>query len=181
MLARISKVTLAVVIVIGLMGCEVIEPEISTLETSFLVEFTPTIIHIYDGRQISLGMHRDEIEEILILQHVAEYGVRHWYESLFIGYSNNKVTSILVAPANTNWLMAGISIGDNIQPISDSVRFMNLDYNFQLIDEDLEFITGMLSVKYGEYVFGFNYYYNTGRIIMMALFSESEDLEFLGF
>jgi len=168
-------------IFIGLIGCEAMELDLPRSETSFIVEFAPILTHISDGRQVSLGMHRDEIGNILSLQHVTEYGATHWYEGLLISYNDDKVTSIVVSIANNNWLMSGILVGDNIQNIIDSVRFMNLDYNIQITDEDIGFITGSLAIKYDNYVFGFTYQYDTGHIIMTAIFSDHEDLDFFRF
>jgi len=134
---RIKILGLIVVFILmsGIVGC--INPR---KEQQFPTAFT----RISDGFQISLGMSRDEIERVMGDMSVTDFTAFHFPERLgiyeednmlmMISYSpSEKVTSIQISVPEEgillDWTVDGMAIGDNIQSIFDSSRFISFFYN----------------------------------------------------
>jgi len=170
MCKKIFSLALLVGIIFAIMGCsEISEP----------LEFSPTFTHNYDGRQVGLGMHRDETGAILGFPIGVGNTVGDMLRegSLFISYDENDIVWSMILMASNIWSVAGISGGDYIQSVKDSLTFSEIDYNLESINDDPEFSVTMLSFYYDGYMYAFNYSDNTGIITMIGIFTEAAYLE----
>jgi len=155
---KILNIALIVVLIISLTGClsakEPIELEFLTTETGFPIGIT----RISDGTQIGLGMHIDEIENILYDDERA---------TLIINYypPDHEIANI-ISFSGANWRVAGgINIGDNIQSV-----IMRSDA--QLLRHDEIRRNGRIINDFDNPAFILAFAYDTdGKIIFISLSS----------
>jgi len=167
MCKKVLSVTLAIIMVFGLLGCFTVDELI--LEPTFI----PSFVRDSDGFEVRLGMAREEIRGNVRYQ-------RGFYDNgLHIFYDNNSMVQSILSMSST-WSMAGISVWDNIQDVIASDKFRNLDYRIQFIDDDPEFINRVLLFYYGDYVLLFNHDYDNYIIISMGIFSKDAYLYYMG-
>jgi len=122
---KILSIMIIIVLTLGLVGC------ITSGDSEFPTTFTRTS----DGLQVSLGMHRDEIDDILTpaeWQDLADPFIRvsrFYEEGVRISYSDDDIVwSMLiseVADQAEDWVIAGFSVGDSVQSVIDSEKFIN--------------------------------------------------------
>jgi len=140
---KLFSVVITAVLTISLVGCGTVETICPT-----------TLVRISDGAQIHMGMHRDDIENILT--RMSEYDMdiiaSQWFQlsediavskiiwfsedAVFYGDADNFMRisyedyiawDFLIKCRD--WAIAnGISLGDDIQEIIDSNQFENIDY-----------------------------------------------------
>jgi len=120
---KIAVAMSMIVLAVCLMGCfNSAEPIL--IDPTFPMTFT----RISDGVQVRLGMHRNEVGEVLEPRSPAtgelmeSYGHLVFYDGVIINYSNDRVTRI--ATNIEGWVIAGeITMGTPIQSVLNHRAF----------------------------------------------------------
>jgi len=126
---KILSVAFVIVVIIGLIGCR----------GFFEPEFPITITRISDGIQISFGMDRENIENILVPMSEDNKSILESWEirddimglygdvDNFIRVIYNEYDIAWIFNIRcSDWTFAGISLGGDIQRIIDSERFEHI-------------------------------------------------------
>ena len=140
------NIILALVMIFSLAGCS------NSQESGFPTTFA----RVSDGVQISLGMHRDDVEKIL--ENWVHYNPKMstYEDELFIVYNYEDIV-IAIDMETENWTFAGISVGDEIRSLYDNDIFSNPNYGFKHLEgisidivDDRENITYLLMFSYND-------------------------------